>query len=57
MSNIKIANVLKAHGIEYRIINDSIIAYNYYTFKGCTGCELCDLTGYTLQGLLEFLGY
>jgi hypothetical protein len=57
MPNKTIEKCLQLHSVKYDTINGKIIAYDYYTIGTVNGVDFVDVTGYSKNQLLEFLGY
>jgi len=58
MDNKTIKNILEEHHIEYMEINGYIVALEHYTnTNGSAGINFVDVTGWTVNQLLTFLGY
>lgn len=58
MTTKQIEKALKAHGIDYEVNDDCIIAHSWYRDRDglfYKGSE--DLTGCSVQELKEYLGY
>lgn len=52
-----LTKLLDAHGINYDIIDNKVIADNSYTIDGILHADTIDLTDFSKEQLLTWLGY
>ena len=52
-----LTKLLDAHGINYDIIDNKVIADNSYAIDGILHADTIDLTNYSKEQILAWLGY
>lgn len=52
-----IQTILSAHGVETKIENNKLYAFEAWTIKGVAGGQWVDTTGWSNKEVFEFLNY
>lgn len=50
-------NILRAHGMDFEIINGRILVNEYCTRDCVPGVDIVDVTDFTKKTLFDWLGY